>query len=109
MLSLLTKYDHAISFSFEETALCKINSADEIEGGFHYLHMHLLKMTRCHLTVDIYNAEFMVSWFGTPFQPLCPLFQSFPVCLAFEPCVPYIQEGWSFYILQNVHEAPVRG
>ncbi|KAL1248403.1 hypothetical protein QQF64_021721 [Cirrhinus molitorella] len=51
----------------------------------------------------------MVSWFGAPFQPLCPLFQSFPVCLAFEPCVPYIQEGWSFYILQNVHEAPARG
>lgn len=66
-------------------------------------------MTRCHLTVDIYNAEFMGSWFDAPFQPLCPLFQSLPVCLAFEPCVPYIQEGWSFYILQNVNEAPVTG
>lgn len=63
-------------------------------------------MTRCQLTVDIYNAEFMVSWFDAPFQSLCALFQ---LCLAFEPCVPYIQEGRSFYILQNVNEVPVRG
>ncbi len=81
-----------LAFLWGNIALCKINSAGWERRGFplSQLHTHLLKMIRCHLTVDIYNAEFMVSWFGFPLPTPLP---SFPVV----PCVSGLWTLCSLY------------